>query len=103
MFVDGVSIRPRGPVVRATVRMGSAKPITGRIVVVYQTQEFDCVGRRWRMVAFDARDEYDATVERRVLEGPLLAAAPGTIAARSLETVCFMAKALPTYRPSVKQ
>ena len=75
--------------------MGSAKPITGRIVIVYQTEEFDCAVRRWRMTAFDARDENDATVTGRTLDGPMLPADPGTIAARSLDTVCFMANRLP--------
>lgn len=95
MFVDGRSIRRTGPIVRAIVRMGSAKPITGRIVVVYQTEEFDCAARRWRMTAFDARDEKDVTVAQRVLDGPMLVAEPGAIAARSLDTVCFMANRLP--------
>lgn len=72
--------------------MGSPRTITGRIVLVYQQQEFDCAARRWRMTGFDARDADDLTVQRKSLDGPMLLAESGTIAARALETVCFIAK-----------
>ncbi len=72
------------------MRIGAPRTITGRIVLVYQQEEFDCLHARWRMTDFDARDAAGKTVERRSLDGPMLPADDGTIAARTLTTVCFM-------------
>ena len=70
VFVDRASVFDAHGLRHARIRMGSPTAITGRIVLVYQDEEFDCTGGRWRMLAFDARDENDKIVEHSIPTNP---------------------------------
>lgn len=96
VFVDRRSIERAGGLVAATVRIGSPAAIAGRIVVVYQHEQFDCPGRRWRLLSYEGVDAAGTIVSRRgraTPPPPFLPVQPDSIGETTLDTVCFIARA----------
>ncbi len=102
IFVDRASVRDRGALREAGVRMGSPRVIVGRIVEVRQREQFDCRARRWRMMRFTAYDEKGAVVARtkpNAAPSALIAVTRGSISAAILEEVCSLAPQPTKQRP----
>lgn len=90
-FVDRASVHDVDDLRRVRVRLGSPTAITGRIVLVYQDEEIDCRGHRWRQLGFEALDEDGKVVQRSsptAAPAPLLPALEHTIGGEVARTVC---------------
>ncbi|WP_174292283.1 surface-adhesin E family protein [Sphingomonas bacterium] len=91
VFVDKASLHEVEGRRQVRVRLGAPTAITGRIVLVYQDEEFDCRARQWRMLAFEAQDEDGKVVQRSTPAAappPLLPALDHTIGGEVARTVC---------------
>jgi hypothetical protein len=97
VFVDQRSVERHDGLVEAVVRIGSPTSITGKIVIVYQSEQFDCSGRRWRLTAYEGVDANGTVVSRKTRPAtlpPLMPVQPNSIGYATLDTVCFIAKGL---------
>ena len=95
LFVDQNSLKPSGTLIDATIRMGSPTSVTGKVVLVYQYEEFDCTARRWRLTGYEGVDASGAVIVRsshKASAPPLLPVENGSMGEENLETVCFLAK-----------
>jgi hypothetical protein len=95
VFVDQRSVERHDGLIEAVVRLGSPTSVTGKIVIAYQSEQFDCAGRCWRLIAYEGVDAGGAIISskaRPAMLPPLLVVQPNSIGEATLDTVCFIAK-----------
>ncbi len=60
-------------------------------MLAYEDEEFDCAGRSWRLLAFEARDEDDRVVDRGPADlpsRPMLPIVEHTVGGEVARAVC---------------